>query len=92
MQVLDSFLGARQFGDSKAEVQRQVELLVATVPEWASIEQPAPLQPRVMVRVNRQLGANIVRRKVEAAVDAARATASGEVTSARAAGFQGLRA
>lgn len=78
-------MSARQFGDNESDVRQQLELLVDTVPEWASIEQPTPLQPRVIVRVNRELGANIVRRKLEAAVDAARSRATGEVTSARVA-------
>ena len=84
-QVLDSFLSARQFGDTDADVREQLEMLVAAVPEWASIEQPTALQPRVVVRVNRNLGANVVRRKVEEAVSAARSQAAGDVTSPLAA-------
>lgn len=75
---------SRLFGDSKEWVQQQLQMLIEAVPEWASTEEPTERQPRVMLRINRDLGGNDMRRKVEQYIAAAQSQASGEVTSALA--------
>lgn len=75
---------SRQFGDSREWVQQQLQMLFEAVPEWASTEQPTERQPQVMLRINRDLGGDDMRRKVEQYIAAAQSQASGEVTSALA--------
>ena len=62
-------------------MRRQLDMLVDAVPEWATVEEPTARQPRRMLRINRDLGANLLLQKVVAAADAARDRAIGEVTS-----------
>ena len=80
-QVTAQLLEARQFGNTEADITRQLDMLVAAVPEWATIEEPSARQPRRMLRINRELGANLLLQKVVAAADAARDQCSGAVTS-----------
>ena len=62
-------------------MRRQLDMLVDALPEWATVEEPTARQPRRMLRINRDLGANLLLQKVVAAADAARGRAVGEVTS-----------
>ena len=80
-QVTAQLLEARQFGSTEADVTRQLDMLVAAIPEWATVEKPSARQPRRMLRINRELGANLLLQKVVAAADAARDQCTGAVTS-----------
>ena len=84
LQIESHMQNSRQFGDSHEWAQQQLQMLVEAVPEWASVEQPTERQPQSMLRINRKLGGNDMRRKVELYIATAQSQASDEVTSALA--------
>ena len=84
LQIQSHMQNSRQFGDSHEWAQQQLQMLVEAVPEWASIELPTERQPQSILRINRSLGGNDMRRKVEQYIATAQSQASGEVTSALA--------